>query len=157
MSTTTNMGIELIDGSDYISPDPINNGFTKLDALGVDYIVETGTNGEWWYRKWNSGRAECGIDSKRFDTGTSHDWASNWYLYGPLSWGTYPFAFASAPMATVIFRYEDNGATGALIHMHAMDGGSSMLTTAPKFSLADPVQKEYKNPVCGIYVTGRYK
>lgn len=30
-----------------------------LDALKVDYIVEQGTSGDWIYRKWNSGIAEC--------------------------------------------------------------------------------------------------
>lgn len=30
-----------------------------LDALKADYIVEQGTSGNWTYRKWNSGIAEC--------------------------------------------------------------------------------------------------
>lgn len=31
-----------------------------LEALGInDYIVEQGTSGNWTYRKWNSGIAEC--------------------------------------------------------------------------------------------------
>ena len=63
-----NMGLETIDSSDYVSPTPINNNFQKLDALGLDYVVESGRSGEWWYRKWKSGRAECGIDDKNFGT-----------------------------------------------------------------------------------------
>ena len=53
-----NMGLETINSSDYVSPTPINNNFQKLDALGLDYVVESGRSGEWWYRKWKSGRAE---------------------------------------------------------------------------------------------------
>lgn len=30
-----------------------------LDALKTDYIVDQGTSGNWTYRKWNSGIAEC--------------------------------------------------------------------------------------------------
>lgn len=30
-----------------------------LQAIKVDYIVEEGTSGNWTYRKWNSGIAEC--------------------------------------------------------------------------------------------------
>lgn len=157
MSSTTNMGIELIDSSDYISPDPINTGFTKLDALGVDYVVEKGTSGEWWYRKWNSGRAECGIDTKTFSTCTSVTWASGWGLAGPFTFGAFPFAFKSAPMTLIQFRYESGSSSGALIHIHA-NSGTAPLTTSPKFSLADAAHpRTYTNPVCGIYVNGWYK
>lgn len=157
MSTTSNMGIELIDGSDYISPDPINKAFTILDALGVDYIVEQGTSGEWWYRKWNSGRAECGIDSKTFATKTSTNWASGWGLAGTYTFGAYPFSFISSPITLIQFRYESGNSSGAMIHIHA-NTGTAPLTTSPKFSLADASHpRTYTNPVCGIYVTGRYK
>lgn len=30
-----------------------------LPSTAVDYIVEQGTDGDWIYRKWNSGVAEC--------------------------------------------------------------------------------------------------
>ena len=30
-----------------------------LKAIKVDYVVEQGTSGNWTYRKWNSGKAEC--------------------------------------------------------------------------------------------------
>lgn len=30
-----------------------------LPNTSVDYIVEQGTSGDWTYRKWNSGVAEC--------------------------------------------------------------------------------------------------
>jgi hypothetical protein len=30
-----------------------------LKAIKVDYVVEQGTSGNWTYRKWNSGIAEC--------------------------------------------------------------------------------------------------
>ena len=39
-----NMGLETINSSDYITPSVINANFDKLDALGLDYIVEQGTS-----------------------------------------------------------------------------------------------------------------
>ena len=157
MSDTANLGIELIDGSDYISPDPINKGFTKLDALGVDYIIEQGTSNGWWYRKWDSGRAECGIDAKTFANKTSEPWASGWGLAGTYTFGTYPFAFISEPITLIQFRHESGNSSGAMIHIHA-NTGTKVLTTSPSFSLADAAHpRTYTSPVCGIYVTGRYK
>ena len=32
---------------------------SALPSTAVDYIVEQGTDGDWTYRKWNSGIAEC--------------------------------------------------------------------------------------------------
>ena len=38
----------------------INYCLSELSQrLGVDWIVEQGTSGNWTYRKWNSGIAEC--------------------------------------------------------------------------------------------------
>ena len=59
---TSNMTLEHIDPSDYVSPDVINSNFDKVDKLGVDYVVASGKSGEWWYRKWKSGRLEQGVD-----------------------------------------------------------------------------------------------
>lgn len=42
---------------------------TKL--MGVDFIVEQGTNGIWKYRKWNSGTAECWAIDSSHTTGSS--------------------------------------------------------------------------------------
>ncbi len=66
MAVTENLKLELINASDFVSPDPINTAMKALDALGLDYIVEEGTSGEWWYRKWKNGKAECGIFDHNF-------------------------------------------------------------------------------------------
>ena len=77
MSNTTHMNIQLINSSDFVDPSVINNGFQKLDALGIDYVIESGTSGEWWYRKWKSGRADCGIDSHTFPTSNMNAWLAS--------------------------------------------------------------------------------
>ena len=154
MSTTTNMGIELIDGSDYISPDPINNGFTKLDVLGVDYIVENGTSGEWWYRKWNSGRAECGIDDKSFgDVAHTNAWGGL-YTSSNMSWGAYPFAFKNRPFVSISFNSNSSGSTHSSFVVYT---SSTSIDNAPKFAIADPNSGTAKGAKFSIYVTGWFK
>ena len=84
MAKTPNLGINEINGSDYIDYSVFNTVFNTLDALGLDYIVEKGTSGEWWYRKWKSGRAECGIDNKNL--GDQEVIAWNWLCWFELHW-----------------------------------------------------------------------
>lgn len=59
---TANLGLEIIDLESQASPEPINENFKKVDKLAVDYIVEQGESGNWYYRKWNSGL--CEFDGK---------------------------------------------------------------------------------------------
>ena len=44
-------------------------------GLIADYVVEEGTSGEWTYRKWASGIAECWVD-------TSGTWSSDGTVCG---------------------------------------------------------------------------
>lgn len=158
MSNTTHMNIQLINSSDFVDPSVINNGFKKLDALGIDYVTESGTSGEWWYRKWKSGRADCGIDSHAFPNSRMHPWLSGWYLTDPYSFPAFPFAFAAIPHSSIMFLNEDGGQLSGMIHIRANLVGGTYLTMPPQFSIADPNQNiEYKNPKCSIFTTGRYK
>lgn len=151
-----NMGLETIDSSDYVSPTPINNNFQKLDALGVDYIVEQGTSGEWWYRKWKSGRAECGIDSKSFgnqNMETSSVGGSNMYRTTDLTFGAYPFSFAARPYVEVSFEGDtQNSARTAF----TAKKNSTSTTMSPTFFVVD-WGGGTMGLVAGIYVCGRYK
>lgn len=53
-------------------------------GLIADYVVETGTDGIWTYRKWNSGIAECwGVTSRATGTFTSHG-IGVYYMMNPL-------------------------------------------------------------------------
>ena len=153
MATTTNLGLSKIDASDYISPDPINAAFDILDKLGVDYVVEQGKSGEWWYRKWHSGRAECGIDNKNFG---DIDHKSNWggmFASNQRSFGNYPFAFASRPFTVISFQSTSNGSHSSYV----AQANTQSTTEAPKFSLIDPNSGTALGATFGIYVCGRYK
>lgn len=161
MTGTDILGLNIINSSDYVSPDPINENMEKLDALGLDYVIESGTSGEWWYRKWKSGRAECGIDYKEFAekpmTVLVSGGSGGFNLYSTASWsfGSYPFAFASRPTAIITFAYDKvrGNAPGA----NWVDQQSTESTTlAPTFAMIDTTGTNTA-PCCSIYVVGRYK
>ena len=150
------MGLESIDSSDYVSPTPINNNFKKLDVLGLDYVVEQGTSGEWWYRKWKSGRAECGIDSKSFGDQamyTQSVGASNMYRTTDLSFGAYPFSFAARPYVEVSFEGDTKSSDRTSF---VAKKNSTSTTMSPKFFIVDWAGGNM-GAVAGIYVCGRYK
>lgn len=148
-----NMGLVSIDSSDYVSPTDINNNFEKLDALGLDYVTASGKSGEWWYRKWKSGRMECGIDDKNFgDVAHTTPWGGM-HISAQLNFGAYPFAFASRPFATITFQSSVGGE-----HMSYISYVSSTsTTTSPKFVIVDPNSRTAVSAHFGIYVCGRYK
>lgn len=155
---TSNLGLDIINASDYVSPTPINNNMEKIDALGVDYVVAKGTSGEWWYRKWKSGRAECGIDAKQF--GSISSWTmigdGGTYITSDLSFGSYPFSFAKRPFATISFEGDQNSANrGSICVMKH----STSTTLSPSFFIQDfaGTTPTAIRPMCGIYVCGRYK
>lgn len=153
MTTTANLKMELEPTSNFVSPNTFNKNFQILDALGIDYIVEKGTSGEWWYRKWNSGRAECGIDDKAF---ANQDHKTSWgsmYTTNNMSFGAYPFSFASRPFATITFNSDSSGSHKSYISI----ASTTSTTQAPQFSLVDPNSGTVNSPHFGIYVCGRYK
>lgn len=148
-----NMGLVNIDPSDYVSPTDINNNFNKLDVLGLDYVVASGKSGEWWYRKWKSGRAECGIDDKNFGNVAHTIQWSNVFISAELNFGAYPFSFASRPFVTITF----NSNTGTEHRSYISYVSTTSTTTSPKFNLVDPHSNTANNAHFGIYVVGRYK
>lgn len=158
-STTTNLGLTLTSGSDLVDPaTQLTANFEILDKLGLDYVIKQGTSGDWWYRIWKSGRAECGVDSKQFATKNSTKWGSL-YSAGQYQFSAYPIVFSAPPFVTIMYRTEDNS-YGGIIHIHptAPSSQSNLLTRSPTFSVADPNGPHtYSNPKFGCYATGLYK
>lgn len=155
MATTTKiMLLEHIDPSDYVSPDVINANFDKLDKLGIDYVVEQGKSGEWWYRKWKSGRLECGIDAKQFAKSEVHVWGgagSELYATEQYSFGAYPFAFASRPHVNISFQHDSgrNGRGSFCI----LFNNDAPTTRPPTFEVVDSWNAAI-TPICSIFVCG---
>ena len=67
-----------------------------------DFVVEEGTTGSWYYRKWNSGHYECWRTISLTGVSTSTAWGSMYYGITPQY--DYPTTFTSAPTeeATII-------------------------------------------------------
>ena len=147
MASTTNLEIEKLNSADYVSVDPINNA---LDKLGVDYVTESGTSDEWWYRKWKSGRAECGIDDKGFgDVPHTDEWRSGFYASKELKFGNYPITFKSRPFSQINFN-SSTGHTSFLVNVT-----STSTTTAQAVKLVDPNSGTASAVHLGIYVCGK--
>lgn len=89
---TTNMGLTTINGSDYVNAQVLNDNFELLDKLGFDYVVEQGKSGQWMYRKFKSGIAECWAKITFTPTTAT----------GQLQSGvTFPFVFSEEPCVSV--------------------------------------------------------
>ena len=76
------------------------DGETALNNLGAkDFVVAEGTSGNWKYRKWNSGIAEC---YGRFVKNTKiNTMAVNyWYISSILYIDQYPFTFIDTPVSS---------------------------------------------------------
>ena len=92
MALSKNLNLVSIAGSDLVDPKPIDDNFTLLDAVGLDYIVENGSSGVWTYRKWKSGVLEMWAKIE-FPTTTAS---------GPIASGfSFPFPFAAEPVVTL--------------------------------------------------------
>lgn len=152
-STTDNLSLEIIDSSDYVSPDPINDNFEIVDKLGVDYVTSSGTSGSWWYRKWKSGRAECGIDYKSFGSVTIQTAYGDLYKANKsFAFGSYPFTFSSTPMVVITPRYWSTDSSIALIVKY---GNSSSTSTCPKFDIIAVGKRTLSSFYAGVYVCGK--
>ena len=60
----------------------------------ADFVTEEGTSGDWYYRRWYSGRAECWA-SVSVTAAASTVWGS--LYYAAVDAKEFPFRFASAP------------------------------------------------------------
>ena len=73
---------------------------SKASSNEVDYIVEQGTSGNWIYRKWNSGVAECWCHHRYTPTGSTA-WGGVYYTT-PNTTATYPTGlFIEEPITNV--------------------------------------------------------
>ena len=77
----------------------MNLPFT-IDGVDVDYIVEQGTDTGWYYRKWNSGVAECWKTFQQNGIKSSNTNYSGFHYSEAIS-VYFPFEFVEAPTVTV--------------------------------------------------------
>lgn len=71
----------------------------SINGVELDYIVEQGESSGWFYRKWNSGKAEC-WKCLTHSTAINTAWGA-WYMGTATSRQSYPFPFKEKPTELV--------------------------------------------------------
>lgn len=98
---TPNLSLNELNGSDYVNVDVFNENFGKIDALGLDYVIEHGSSGVWKYQIWKSGKAECWANY----TTPEEDYTSNFHgAYYPghaTTLPNFPFTFVTPPAVNI--------------------------------------------------------
>lgn len=165
MADTKNLGMRLIEGSDLVDPEVINDNFKKVDAIAGDYILESGISGEWWYRKWNSGRAECGIDTGAFPNAIlSLPLGTDMWITHTYEFPVYPpeITFIEDPYAVIQLKYTSQSIWqgqpwGHILWILGRSSGKR-LNKPPAFSIAG-VGKEADlgTAYVGCYTVGKWR
>ena len=128
---------ELLDSSNYTKYVP-----------KVDYIVEQGTSGVWYYRKWNSGFAECYGYHTVSGLNINTAWGS-WYASPTITLPSFPFTFSGSP--DVYISWESD-------YSAIVDGvGKRESTKAGQTYLYRPVAQTNINGRFAIYAHGKWK
>ena len=88
-------------------------GNTIIPKRFSDYVVEQNTSGDWTYRKWNSGIAECWKRMTVTEAGAGGEYIFNL---------SYPFSFSALPMVNINGRVGSNYSYANYIASEAVDG-----------------------------------
>lgn len=128
---TTLMGLDIINSSDPVSPDPINGNMEKLDKLGTDYVTQVGTSGAWNFRKWKSGRFEATAWLKQQNSSPDIQVDEStgmraFQLPYPVTFGSYPSVFVGCKQdgnPKVHVCYQEESTEAASWYLGGMDWG----------------------------------
>ena len=137
--------------SEDMSDDDVSDFVDALNTTGVravDYVVEEGIYGIWYYRKWNSGTAECW--GKFYDSAAALS-GSNPLTSGGKYWQAninYPFTFTAAPSVSA------NGTVGSGYSIVAREYRS---TTKCQLLVYSNLSSATAIVDFGFYVIGRWK
>ena len=116
----------------------------NMENLGVaDYPIAEGKTDRWYWRKWASGRAECGCVVWCDGLTTVTQWG-NLYVTGNRTAGNYPFAFKEIP--ELVGDAQSNGIRDCI---PAFTGAGSK-TAPPQMYFMRP---DYCSTEFGLYAT----
>ena len=131
-----------------------NYGILFAGSCVADRVVEEGTSGNWSYRKWYSGKAECWCQL-RVTVGVKETWGSL-FTTGPIAATNlaYPFTFVAAPVLTVNLTQAAHGA------MLMVPGGTEPTTATTKtgsFELCRGTTSESGTYILNYHAHGKWK
>lgn len=117
----------------------------------VDYVVETGVNSIWSYRKWNSGRAECwGTTKLKTSVTNTFEGAGLYYDNKVMSQISYPFTFDTIPSEVVTVQ-----SPGGIVWLANRKANSNSKSGA--YSILSLDSQDSANYVISIHVKGSWK
>lgn len=124
----------------------------SINGVELDYIVDAGTSGDWTYRKWNSGKAECWATIS-FSTAINTAWGS-FYISSSSSRQSYPLTFTSRPVEQTTLQA--NTYQGILFP--DKDGyGVNSSTQSARYAICRPSSVSSSTFYISYYVVGKWK
>lgn len=154
--STKFLELDLINDDDYVSVEPLNTNFTKIDEQLADAVIERGSSGDWWYRKWRNGRYECGQEFKWFAKSNLTNVGNVYGISTQYTFGKYPITFVAPPYVNITFEDENGGSYADCRGWIAVRKTWSR-TDSPPFGVCIDRGKAAIKPACGIHVIGRWK
>lgn len=126
-----------------------NYGISLSTGVVSDFVVEQGQSGIWYYRKWQSGMAEC-WGRRNVDVNVNIAWGSALY-YGTATTINYPFKFVERPITQITCEY---GTDSASLFIASCGTGTNVYATPVMLCRTDA-----KTVNCNIlyHVHGRWK
>lgn len=132
----------------------LGSGNISISGGGVtpdDYVVEQGTSGEWTYRKWNSGIAECWMTHTYTTAKATSTWGNMYY--GTLTSAlTFPSGlFTAAPQIETTLRSQG----GRFWVSHSNDASATAVGTI--YNLAPQQYSSNSTAVLNLHAYGTWK
>ena len=131
-------------------------------TTGADYVVEQSTSGNWSYRKWNSGWAECWAAFQVASVAVTGTWGS--LFYGSVFTAAeakqklaYPFAFMSAPCVQAGISHTATGAGDCWMSTDYGKKTGAPEQYAPPYSLVRATSGTITNAVISYCAKGKWK
>ena len=118
-----------------------------LDSVKNDYVIEQGTSGDWTYRKWNSGLAECWYSASLGSVAITSAWGSTYYYN--VSAVNYPITFIAKP---IVIPQVESGSGNAWIS-YDNNGNASRTSYFPLYASKSGTYACRLN----LYVIGKWK
>lgn len=92
-AVSTNRAVDQVTALAQLNNSIVGDLKQRLDAI-TDYVIDTGTQSGWKYKKWKSGLVECWASSLAVSMGTYATWTTDLlYATGSIA---YPFTFSDS-------------------------------------------------------------
>lgn len=126
----------------------------SINNVELDYITEQGNSSGWYYRKWNSGKAECWVTISK-STAISKAWGSMYVGNSTIERKNYPLVFAEKPVEIASLT---SGSNAAWLFAESGGNGINGAYATAIYNICRPTSiTESQTYYINIYVCGRYK